>query len=412
MGVSAARRRIFGLFGPGFVAGSANNDPTTVASLAVVGASTGYSLAWVVVLILPMLAVIQSIAAVVGTVCGTGLQAALRRRYGRGLAAWSLAAIVPVSALTLAADIRAGAEALHLLSGVATAWFIVPFAVGTGLLLFTSRYAAIERALAFATLGFLAYVASTVLAHPDWSAIARAVVLPAFVPDAAHVAGMVALLGTTLTSYVYVWESIEVSQRREPVRRLRNVQRDAVAGLLLSAVSFFFILVGTGATVGVAQHPVETAADAALALVPLAGRYAPLVFGAGLLASAVIAVPVIVASIGYVVGETFGWRCGLDERVRDARAFYGALAVAILAGTVLAFADSSAIGLLVAASIVGGIATPPSLVMLIVLARDRKAMGDYRIGAPLAVGGACVAAVVTACDLAYLGMSAASFARS
>ncbi len=399
-------KRFLGLFGPGFVAGSSNNDPTTVASLAVVGASTGYSLAWLVILILPMLAVVQALAAAIGTVSGTGFQAALRTRYGRGIALLSLAAIAPVSLLTLAADIKAGAEALTILIGVPSTWLIVPLGGIAALLLGTRRYAQIERILAFATLGFLAYVASTVLAHPDWGQIFRAVVAPRFRWDAPHIGGAVALLGTTLTSYVYLWESIEVAERREPLRRIRAVQRDAVLGLIFPVCSFFFILVGTGATLGVSGHTVETATDAALALQPLAGPLAPAVFAVGLLASAIIAVPVIAASIGYVVAETFGWRRGLDARPLDAPQFYAVVAIGIGLGSLIAFAGFSPIAFLVAASIVGGIATPLTLIMLIALARDRRLMGERRIGLPLALAASLVTLVVGVSGIAYLATSA------
>jgi Mn2+/Fe2+ NRAMP family transporter len=400
------RKRFLGLFGPGFVAGSSNNDPTTVASLAVVGASTGYSLAWLVLLILPMLAVVQALAAAIGTVCGTGFQAALRKRYGLGIALVSLFCIAPVSLLTLAADIKAGAEALNLLVGLPSSWLIAPIAAITALLLCTRRYAQIERILAFATLGFLAYVVSTVLAHPDWGQIVRAVAFPRFTWDAAHIGGAVALLGTTLTSYVYLWESIEVSQRKEPAAKLRSVQRDAVLGLIFPVCSFFFILVGTGATLGASGHSVETAADAARALEPLAGAFAPIVFAVGLLASTIIAVPVIAASIGYVVAETFGWRRSLDAKPAEAPGFYGIVAAAIALGTLVAFVGFAPIAFLVAASIVGGIATPVTLIMLIALARDRTLMGEHRIGVPLALAAAVVTLLVGVSGVVYLATSA------
>jgi Mn2+/Fe2+ NRAMP family transporter len=400
------RNRFLGLFGPGFVAGSSNNDPTTVASLAVVGASTGYSLAWLVVLILPMLAVVQTIAAAIGAVCGTGFQAALRSRYGLAIALLSLCAIAPVSLLTLAADIKAGAEALNVLIGLPANWAIVPVAAVTALVLSTKRYAGIERILAFATLGFLAYVVSTVLAHPDWGQIARAVVFPHVHWDAAHIGGAVALLGTTLTSYVYLWESIEVAQRAAPLRELRGVQRDAIVGLIFPVCSFFFILVGTGATLGVSGHPVETAGDAALALEPLAGRFAPAVFALGLLASTIVAVPVIAASIGYVVAETFGWKRGLDASPAEAPRFYWIVAAGIGLGTLIAFVGVSPIAFLVAASIVGGIATPLTLVLLVALARDRTLMGEHRIGLPLTLAAAAVTAVVGVSGVVYLATSA------
>jgi Mn2+/Fe2+ NRAMP family transporter len=339
-----------GVFGPGFVAGASNNDPTTVAALAVVGASTGYDLVWLVVLVLPMLAVVQVIAATVGSVTGAGLQAALLR-------------------------------------------------------LFTSRFARIERVLAFATLGFAAYAVSTLLAHPDWGAVAHAFLVPAQHWDVAHASGAIALLGTTLTSYVYYWESIEVSRSGAEPARVGRAKRDAVTGLAFSDFSFFFILVGTAATLGVNRHPVLTVADAALALEPLAGRYATLVFACGLLASAVIAIPVIAATIGFVTGETCRFKTDLDAPPAAARRFYGVLAASLLLGAALAALGPSPVTLLVDASIAGGLATPLTLAMLVAIGRDRTVMGEQRIGLPLAAAGIAITAIVAVCSVAYLATS-------
>lgn len=313
-------RSPFRAFGPGLVSGASANDPTTVGSLAVVGAATGYGLAWLVVLLLPILAVVQAVAASVAAISQMSLQQAIARAYGRGFALASAVAIVAIGVLTLGADVAAGAQAVTLLCGVPSWIFVVPLVVLVGWLLATKSYVRIERTLAWFTLIFLCYVASAIYARPDWLAVARSIVVPhvAFTP--VTIAAALALLGTTLTSYVYFWESIEVAERRPEPSQLKAVNVDAVVGMTVAASSFLFILVATAAVSGTHHANMLTAADAAAALRPLAGAFDEALFGIGLLASAAIAIPVIAATNGYVVAQTLGLPAGLTHRVGEAKA--------------------------------------------------------------------------------------------
>lgn len=388
-------------FGPGFVAGASDADPTTVASLAVVGAATGYTLSWLVVLLFPMIAIVQSIAAAVGA-AQTSIQGAIRRQYGLIWALLALFAVLAVNLMTLAADIQAGAESLKLLFGVPRQIFVLPFAAGAAWLLLMRSYRRVESVLSFLPVIFIAYGISAILAKPDWLALAHSLVLPHFNLSPPVVTGALALLGTTLTSYVYYWEQIEVSERRTQPAQARWAKADAAWGALAPAICFLFILVATAATLGKSHTNVQTATDAALALQPLAGRWATALFAVGLLASAAIAVPILAATSAYVVTQTFDRHGSLDAHWREAPIFYAVLLGSLAISAVFALVGSSPIALLYAASVAGGLATPLTLWLLVAIARNRAIMGEGRIRGPLLVGGAGVAAVVTASCAVFL----------
>jgi Mn2+/Fe2+ NRAMP family transporter len=388
--------------GPGLIAGASDNDPTTVATLAVIGASTAYGLAWLVALVIPMLVVVQVVAAAVGVCARQGLAAAVRARFGRGWAVAALLAVLAVNLVTLAADLEGGAAALGLLTGLPDRWFALPFAAATGALLVWGNYGALQRWLRWVLLTFLAYVAAAFLARPAWGDVLRHTAIPHFTWSAPYITGAIALLGTTLTSYAYVWETIEEAEERPPLRRLGLVQLDAGAGMVLAGALCWFIVIATGATLGATGADVQTAQDAAAALAPAAGRYASLLFGVGLLASAVLAVPVLAGTSAYALAEVCGWRASLDAPFARARPFYAAVLASLGIGAAITFLGVGPIRLLFVSSIAGGLATPFTLALLLRLASDPAAMRGKRIGRGLAAAGWAVVAVVTAAAAAFL----------
>ena len=347
-----------------------------------------------------MLAVVQAVSAAVGAVSRKGLEDCIRDRYGKLWALVAMASIVIVGILTLAADLEGGAAALDVMLNIDYRWFILPFAAAVAALLIWGRYQTIENILKYVALVFFAYAVSAIVAKPDWLDVLRHTIVPHWHWNTAYVGGVVALLGTTLTAYAYTWETIEVSHERPPLRRLGLVQADAALGVVFAGVSFFFIVICCGATLGVHHHPVETARDAAVALRPVAGHYAALLFGIGLLASAVLAVPVLAGTNAYVIAEMFGWRASLDSRFARAPAFYVTLVLSLCVATAIAYAGIPPIRILFASSIAGGLATPITLTLMILVAADRTTMHRHRVrGWLLAAAWAVDAIVTTACGI-------------
>jgi Mn2+/Fe2+ NRAMP family transporter len=402
---TTSRRRqtgFLGGLGPGVVSGAADVDPTTVATLAVIGAGTIYGLAWLTLLLFPIIAVVQIISTQVGVVARKDLQTAVTTSYG-SLPRWLLLiSILAVTIITIGADLEGGAAAIGLLTGVDWRWFVLPLSLGLLAVLMLGNFHQVQRALKYVLVCLLAYAGAAVLAHPNWGAVAHGSLVPHFEWTGRYTAGALSLLGTTVTSYVYVWQTIAQAERRPSRSRLRASKKDAVLGSFFAVAVFWFILIAMGATLGVHHLRANTAAEAAQALRPLAGALASGVFALGLLASALVALPVLIATTAYVTGAQLQRRRGLSVKVHEAPWFYGALVSAAVLGTGVALSGISPIRLLFIAGVVGGIATPIGLSLLLVVAANRKLMRGRPVTAPLLVAGWIVTISIAALGLAFV----------
>jgi Mn2+/Fe2+ NRAMP family transporter len=401
--------------GPELVSAASDNDPTNVGTAAAVGAQTGYQLSWVALLVAPLLGAVLTIAAQVGAMARDDLQSLTVKRYGRGVAAVFLVSVVVVNLVTIAADLQAGAAGIGLLAGVDSRWLVAPLGAAVAGLLLAGKYGQVVAVLRYLMLGFAAFGAAAVLAHPDWPRLLQASLVPALSLRRDQVTGGLALLGTTLTSYVYVWETIgrgveEPPERTPDGRGLARTRAGAVIGSVFTAVILWCMLVASAATLGRHHQAVASAQDAARALRPLAGSQAADLFAAGLVTSAVVALPVLMATTAYVVGAQFDWRRGLSEGIGRARGFYAILVASIGLALAVTLAGIPVIGMLVAASVIGGLGTPIGLVILVRLARDPSVMGPRPISRRLAIAGWAVAVIVGGFGLlAILGAAVGAF---
>jgi Mn2+/Fe2+ NRAMP family transporter len=399
--------------GPELVSAASDNDPTNVGTASAVGALTGYQLSWVALLVAPLLGVVLTIAAQVGTVARDDLQSLTLKRYGRGAATVLLVSVVAVNLVTIAADLQAGAAGIGLLAGVGSAWLVVPLGAGVVGLLLVGKHGQVVAVLRYVMLGFAAFGASAVLAHPDWPRLLQASLVPALSLGRDQVTGGLALLGTTLTSYVYVWEIIGRGAE-EPSDRTAGgggrARAGAVVGAVFTAVILWCMIVASAATLGRHHQVVTSAQDAAGALRPLAGSAAADLFAAGLLTSAVVALPVLLATTAHVVGAQFNWRRGLSEGIGRARGFYAVLVASTGLAMAVSLAGIPIISMLVAASVIGGFGTPIGLVVLVRLARDPRVMGSSPISRRLATAGWAVAVIVGGFGL--LAILAAALGKS
>lgn len=387
---------------PGIVSAASDNDPTTVASLAVIGSTTTYALGWLVVLVIPMLAIVQAISSQVGAVTRVGLEDLVRTRYGRVAAVAVLLAVLSVNVLTFAADLEGGGAALKLLLHIDYRWWLIPLAAASLALLIWGNYARIERILVYLPLLFITYVVAAFWVHPNWGAVLRGSFVPHLDRSKDYVSGAIALLGTTLTAYAYVWQELEMKEEHPPLRRLGLVQVDATVGAVAAGITFWFIVIATGATLGVRGIHVETAEQAAQALTPVAGRAASLLFGVGLLGSALLALPVLLVTSAYIVTEMFEWRGRLDLKFFQARRFYAIMIAVAIIGCAVAFIGIPPIRLLFTSSIAGGLATPVTLVFMLLAASDKKAMKGRPLAGWLWWAGWATTAIVTIAAVVFL----------
>ena len=394
-------REAWSLPGPGVVTGASDDDPSGIATYSVTGARTGYSLLWTAVFTLPLNAAVQNMCARIGLLTGSGLATVLRRHYSRRMLMGLVLLLFVANTVNIGADIAAVAAGIDLLTGVSEHLVIVP----TGIAIATTEifipYRVFANYLKVLTFVLFAYIADVFFAGPDWGKALRATVLPAVHLDASFITTLVAILGTTISPYLFFWqtsEEVEEMHKRhiaagsEP--ELRRAQIDVDMGMLLANVVFYFIVLTTAATLYPAGLHITTAREAAEALRPLAGDKAAILFAIGFVGTGLLSIPVLAGSAAYAVAEVFDWREGLEERPLRAPQFYVVIALATVIGLVIALSGVGAIRALFIAAIVNGVISPVLIVAIVVVSNDRRIMGRHRNGILANVLGATTVVVM------------------
>ncbi|HXP08098.1 MAG TPA: Nramp family divalent metal transporter [Acidobacteriaceae bacterium] len=377
--------------GPGLITGAADDDPSGISTYSVAGASFGYATLWTALLSFPLMAAVQLMCARLGMVTGCGLASVIRTRYPRWVLWLACSLVIVANIFNIGADLGGMADAMQMMSGI-RAYYWTPFfaALIIALLMWTS-YSTMARVFKWLTLVLFAYVITAFLAHPHWSAVLRATFIPRIQWTKDYLAVLVGILGTTISPYLFFWQAAQeveedrqrgkttVAQRRGSTNKeLRIAQKDVLTGMLLSNLVMYFLILTTGATLhvhGVTQ--IETAKQAAEALLPLAGKGAYLLFTLGLVGTGMLAVPVLAGSSAYAIAEAARWKsASLGILPQSARKFYAVIAVAIVVGLALDFAGFNAVRMLFWSAILNGLLAPPLVVMVVLLTGDRKVMGS------------------------------------
>lgn len=377
--------------GLGLITGAADDDPVAIGTYASAGASFGPAVLWTAPALLPMMAVIVYLASKLGRVAGQGLAAILKTHYPR----WILWVVVP--ALVVSNAIEGGAD----LGGVAAALnLLIPWPIGVFVLLVGAAllavqvfgsYTGMRNAFRWLALALLAYAGSAALAHPNLATVARATILPHVRFDRDFLAVLVAILGTALSPYLYVWqvsqeveEDVSVGKRRLSDRKgtteaeLKATTWDMLTGMVFDVVVMYFILLSTAATIyPVPWGSLHTAAEAAEALRPLAGAAAGALFAAGVIGVGLLAVPVMTVGAAYVVCDAMGWKSGLSSRPREARRFYAVIAAMTAAAIGFNFLGFNPIHALVAAGIVQGVLAPVLMLLMLLMTNNRAIVGRW-----------------------------------
>ena len=398
---SPRRRRWYSVLGPGLVTGAADDDPSGIGTYSQVGAQFGYTQPWALLFSLPLMAAIQEICARIGAGTGLGIAQNLKEHYPRALLRIVVLLLLVANVINLGADLGAmGAAVALIVPGPALAATIVFGLVSILLEIFVSyaRYAAV---LKWATLSLFSYFAVVLLAEVDWYAALRGTLVPHFAFTKDHVTALVAVLGTTISPYLFFWQSgqeVEEQHRRhvKPLMvsprsagpELRRIRVDTLVGMAFSNLTAIVIVIATAATLhkaGITQ--IDSAVEAASALRPLAGELAFALFALGIVSTGLLAVPVLAGSAAYAVAEMFGWREGLNQRPREAKAFYAVIAVATLAGVAMSFLAINPMKALYWAAVVNGLLAPPLMIVTMLIARNPKVMGELTISRGLAFWG-------------------------
>lgn len=374
-------RRFFRNLGPGLVTGAADNDPSGISTYSVAGAKTGYGLLWLSVATLPMTIAVQSMAAKVGLVTRKGLAAVIRQNYPRWVLYVAATLLVVSNIPIIAADLLGIAAGLNLLiPSVPITTFVGPVAFLILLVELFENYSNLEKVLKWLALIFFTYLVSAILAKPDWSQALKDTVVPHIEFRKEYLTIAVAVLGTTITPYLFFWQSAEEVEELHAKRgqaSIRDMQIDVNAGMIFLHLIFYFIILTAAATLFVSGTEINSAADAARALKPLAGEASSALFAIGLVGAGLLAVPVLTGSTAFVLAETFGWRDGFEKRVRKAPGFYLTLAASMLLGVVLALSGVDVIKALFLSQVLAGVIAPILLVLLMLICNNPRIMGEH-----------------------------------
>ena len=407
------------ILGPGFITGVADDDPSGIGTYAIAGASLGLATLWTALLSFPLMAAVQNVCARLGLIAGDGLAGILRRYYPRPVLYGAVLLVLVANTINLGADLAAIGDAFGIITGIHGVWVVVVIAVGILAVQIFASYRHIERIFKYLTLALFAYVADAILVRPDLGATLRATLVPTVSMDGAYVTTLVAILGTTISPYLFFWQASQeveeekeegkrsLSQRRGATRlQLRIATVDVNLGMLVSNLVMYFIILATALTLHESgKTEIQTGADAAQALRPLAGDLAGLLFAAGMIGTGLLAVPVLSGSAAYAVSEALRWKRGLDENWRRAKPFYGVIALATIVGVGINFTPLKPIDALYWSSVLNGAAAPPLLVLIMLAARNPRVMGPQRIGPVLTALG-WIATVAMSVALAALILTA------
>jgi NRAMP (natural resistance-associated macrophage protein)-like metal ion transporter len=399
--------------GPGLITGASDDDPSGIGTYSQVGAQFGYGLLWTMVLSYPLMTAIQEISARIGRVTGVGIAANLRKNYPKPLLYSVLFVVSCANIFNLGADLGAMGAAATLILPARVSVFIVIFGVGSlaGVLLIP--YSTYARYLKWLTLSLFSYVGVVFFVQVSWRSVLQATFLPHIELTKEYLTALIAVLGTTISPYLFFWqasqevEEVTNNRRESPLkhspaeapRQLKRIRIDTYVGMAFSNIVAFFIILTAAATLhahGITQ--IETSSQAAKALEPLAGRFAFLLFVCGIVGTGLLAVPVLAASACYGIGEACRWKVSLERKPAQAIRFYSAITVATLVGLALNFLHIDPVKGLFWAAILNGVVAAPLMAVIMIMASSDKVMGDLVIPPYLKWGGwLATALMVCAC---------------
>jgi len=410
------RRSFLKVLGPGLITGAADDDPSGIGTHSQIGAEFGYGLAWTFVLSFPLMVVIQEVAAQIGRVTGAGIARNLKRHYPRIILWLMVSLLLIANVVNLGADLSAMGAALALLAGGNAGLYTLLFGIlciGLEVGLSYPRYAAI---LKWTTLSLFTYVGVVMVANVPWPHAFRSLVVPELQWNAAYATALVAILGTTISPYLFFWQAaqeIEEQHRhhakplcvtpRDAGPELKRIRIDTLTGMAFSTIVSLVIVFATAATLHASGvRDIETSSQAAEALRPIAGQFAFAMFAIGIIGTGMLAVPVLAGSAAYAVSEMAGYAGSLDAKPLSARLFYATIAVTTLIGASLNSIGIDPAKALYWAAVVNGILAAPLMAVMMLIVRNPRAMGQLTVSRRTMILGWSATAVMFAASVLFL----------
>ena len=402
--------------GPGLITGAADDDPSGIATYSQAGAQFGLGMLWTILFTYPLMVGIQVVSAQIGRVSGKGLAGNIREHFPRWLVFAIVSLLLVANTVNIAADVSAMGEAATLIVGGSSRWYAALFGSVSLLLQVLIPYRSYVRMLKWLTLSLLAYVATVFTVHVPWLDVARATFLPHVEWSPAYITTMVAVFGTTISPYLFFWQaSQEVEEQQacpvsEPLREaphqarahFHRIKVDTFIGMGFSNLVAFFIILTAAVTLHMhGIDTIDTSAQAAAALRPLAGEFAFAMFSAGIIGTGLLAVPVLAGSAAYAMAGAFGWRKGLEKKASQAKRFYGIIAVSTLAGIALGFTGVDPIKALYWSAVINGVISVPIMAVMMLMGSRSAIMGQFTINRRLRLLGWSATAIM---GLAVLSM--------
>jgi NRAMP (natural resistance-associated macrophage protein)-like metal ion transporter len=399
-GIDEARRKgllgFIHILGPGLITGASDDDPSGIGTYTQAGSQFGLGTLWLALFTFPLMIAVQEACARIALQTGVGLATSLRRKFPSVLVGACIILVLCANTINVGADLGAVAAGGSLLTGghVPPGWLVLPAALLIGFMQLRLTYSIIFRCFKYLTLALFAYVITVVIVHPGLLKTIESTFVPHFEFNKAFIGIVVAILGTTISPYLFFWQaSSEVDemkaagatteQERQGTSRkeLRSARIDVAVGMLFSQLVMYCIILASGTVLHTTGHTgIASAQQAAQALKPLAGPLASVLFAVGMIGTGMLAIPVLTASAAYAVKEFFGFRGSLSETPRARPTFYGLIVIALIGGVLMNVLRIDPIQALVVTAIINGVVAPPILVLIALLARDRRVMDEHRSG--------------------------------
>jgi Mn2+/Fe2+ NRAMP family transporter len=389
---SRLREHPLARIGPGLITGVADDDPSGIATYSQAGARFGLDMLWTMPLAYPLMSAIQSLCARIGRVTGRGLAANIKVAFPPMVLKSVVLLLLVANTLNIAADVAAMGEVAELVTGIDRHLMTALFVSGTLLLQVFVPYHRYVVFLKWLTVSLLAYAAVLFTVHVPWALVAQRTFLPHFDTSSDAAAVIVGVFGTTISPYLFFWQASEEVEEmlKEPAEpplvsdpakahdELRRIRWDTWSGMFYSDITAWFIILATAVTLHVSGiRNIETAAEAASALRPLAGEFAYLLFALGILGVGFIGVPVLAGSGAYALSEAMGWNEGLERKAKDAKGFYGIIALSVLAALVIQYSPISPMKALFYSAVINGVIAVPLMVVILILSTKRSVMGGF-----------------------------------
>ncbi len=415
MSTPGSIRHFLSRLGPGLVTGAADDDPSGIGTHSQVGAQFGYGLSWTFLFSFPLMVAIQEVAAEIGRVTGAGIARNLRRHYPRPLLVLMVGLLLIANIVNLGADLAAMGAAVGLLIGGPLGLYTLLFGVLCVVIEVWLSYERYSSVLKWATLSLFAYVAVVMVAQVPWGEALTSLVLPRIEWSGAYAMAVVAILGTTISPYLFFWQAgqeIEEQKRhkvkplcitpKEAGPELRRIRIDTLTGMAFSSIVSLAIVFATAATLHAnGVRDIETSAQAAEALRPIAGNFAFALFALGIIGTGLLAVPVLAGSAAYAVTEMFGIAGSLDAKPTKARLFYGTIAVTTMLGVSLQYVGIDPARALYWAAVVNGVLAAPLMAMMMLIVRNPRAMGRLTLGRRATITGWFATAVMAVATIVF-----------